>query len=115
MESPGWGKRHVVAMLGFVGFFNVYAMRVNLSVAAIPMADDHHWCGANVTAGTECGTTGTVLGSVAPCTPVCKQATSGTNVCEHLLLHSLFTRYSRVQHLEAVMCVTWNASCVLQS
>eukprot|EP00037_Helgoeca_nana_P015170 m.141938 g.141938 ORF g.141938 m.141938 type:complete len:519 (-) comp22892_c0_seq2:155-1711(-) len=63
MQSADWGKRHVVAVLGFIGFFNVYAMRVNLSVAALPMADHYHWCGANVTAGTECETSGTVLGS----------------------------------------------------
>lgn len=75
MESPGWGKRHVVAVLGFFGFFNVYAMRVNLSVAAIPMADEHKWCGSNVTAGTECETTGTVLGSVGSMypRPVCER------------------------------------------
>jgi hypothetical protein len=78
-----------------------YAMRVNLSVAAIEMADDHHWCGANVTAGKECETTGTVLGSFFYgyiCTQVqsswCRNAGSLIDTLIHpsltRLIHSLF-------------------------
>ena len=40
---PRFGARHRVVLLGFFGFFNVYAMRVNLSVAAIKMSDQYQW------------------------------------------------------------------------
>ena len=33
----GWGKRHTFALLAFFGFANVFAMRVNLSVAIVQM------------------------------------------------------------------------------
>ena len=33
-DGTKWAGRHRVALLGFLGFFNVYAMRVNLSVRA---------------------------------------------------------------------------------
>ena len=33
----GWGKRHTFALLAFLGFANVFAMRVNLSVAIVQM------------------------------------------------------------------------------
>ena len=33
----GWGKRHTFAFLAFLGFANIFAMRVNLSVAIIQM------------------------------------------------------------------------------
>ncbi|XP_023238892.1 sodium-dependent phosphate transport protein 1, chloroplastic-like [Centruroides sculpturatus] len=36
-------KRHVVAVMAFWGFFNVYALRVNLSVAIVAMAEDYDW------------------------------------------------------------------------
>ena len=32
--------RHSLAILGFFGFFNVYMMRVNLSVAIVAMANN---------------------------------------------------------------------------
>jgi MFS family permease len=35
--------RYELAALAFFGFFNVYAMRVNLSVAAVKMADEYCW------------------------------------------------------------------------
>ncbi|GFG33444.1 hypothetical protein Cfor_12403 [Coptotermes formosanus] len=39
--GPSWHfwkrRRHIVALLGFFGFFNVYALRVNLSVAVVAM------------------------------------------------------------------------------
>lgn len=39
--SPGWKfwrcRRYVVASMAFLGFFNVYALRVNLSVAIVAM------------------------------------------------------------------------------
>ncbi|XP_076064319.1 putative inorganic phosphate cotransporter isoform X2 [Oratosquilla oratoria] len=38
---PGFfGKRRVLAILGFLGFCNVYAMRVNLSVAIVAMVNN---------------------------------------------------------------------------
>ncbi|CAB0006489.1 unnamed protein product [Nesidiocoris tenuis] len=40
-ESKGWKfwerQRHIVAFLAFLGFFNVYALRVNLSVGIVAM------------------------------------------------------------------------------
>lgn len=38
--------RHHLALLAFLGFFNVYALRVNLSVAVVKMADDFNWSNA---------------------------------------------------------------------
>ncbi|KAH3780921.1 sialin-like isoform X2 [Dreissena polymorpha] len=35
--SKGWGYRHALSFLAFLGFFNVYCMRVNLSVAMVDM------------------------------------------------------------------------------
>jgi sugar phosphate permease len=39
--GPPWQfwkrRRHMVALLAFFGFFNVYALRVNLSVAIVAM------------------------------------------------------------------------------
>ena len=37
------GTRHIFVFLGFLGFANVYAMRVNLSVAIVYMAQDFDW------------------------------------------------------------------------
>jgi len=39
-EVPWWGARHTFAFLAFVGFLNVYAMRVNLSVAIVVMINN---------------------------------------------------------------------------
>jgi len=39
-EVPRFGARHVLVLLAFVGFFNVYAMRVNLSVAIVAMVNN---------------------------------------------------------------------------
>lgn len=40
--APGWRfwrhRRYVVAAMAFLGFFNVYALRVNLSVAIVAMS-----------------------------------------------------------------------------
>ena len=38
--SGCFGVRHLVAFLGFLGFANVYAMRVNLSVAIVAMVNN---------------------------------------------------------------------------
>ncbi|KAK7082383.1 hypothetical protein SK128_002997 [Halocaridina rubra] len=35
-----FGKRHLLAFMGFIGFANVYAMRVNLSVAIVAMVNN---------------------------------------------------------------------------
>ena len=37
--GPRFGYRHVFSLLGFLGFLNVYAMRVNLSVAIVAMVN----------------------------------------------------------------------------
>ena len=37
---PTWGARHTFAFLAFLGFLNVYAMRVNLSVAIVAMVNN---------------------------------------------------------------------------
>ena len=39
-EAQGPLARHVLAIMGFLGFVNVYAMRVNLSVAMVAMVSD---------------------------------------------------------------------------
>jgi hypothetical protein len=36
-SAPWFGARHLFALMGFLGFVNVYAMRVNLSVAIVVM------------------------------------------------------------------------------
>lgn len=38
-KGPAFGWRHVFALMGFLGFLNVYAMRVNLSVAIVAMVN----------------------------------------------------------------------------
>ena len=38
--GPRFGFRHVFAFLGFLGFLNVYAMRVNMSVAIVAMVNN---------------------------------------------------------------------------
>ena len=38
-KGPWIGVRHIFAFLGFLGFVNVYAMRVNLSVAIVAMVN----------------------------------------------------------------------------
>ena len=61
---PWFGARHRVVLLGFFGWCNLYAMRVNLSVGSIKMAKQYDWCGKNATSGSQsCATTGAVLGS----------------------------------------------------
>eukprot|EP00041_Stephanoeca_diplocostata_P016949 m.336477 g.336477 ORF g.336477 m.336477 type:complete len:527 (-) comp20537_c0_seq2:120-1700(-) len=42
-ESQKLGKRHELAGLAFWGFFMVYAMRVNLSVAILKMKTEYEW------------------------------------------------------------------------
>ena len=39
-EKPWIPARYVMTMLGFLGFFNLYALRVNLSVAIVAMVDN---------------------------------------------------------------------------
>lgn len=39
LRPEGWGKRHTFTLLSFLGFANVFAMRVNLSVAIIKMVN----------------------------------------------------------------------------
>lgn len=37
--TSGFGSRHVLAFMAFLGFFNVYCLRVNLSVALVAMVN----------------------------------------------------------------------------
>ncbi len=37
VSAPCFGARHVFTLLGFLGFINIYAMRVILSVAIVAM------------------------------------------------------------------------------
>jgi len=39
LRCTGWGYRHMLAFLAFLGFFNVYCLRVNLSVAMVDMVN----------------------------------------------------------------------------
>ena len=41
-EANCFGKRHILVFLGFLGFANVYALRVNLSVALVAMVNSTH-------------------------------------------------------------------------
>ena len=54
--GPRFGYRHVFSLLGFLGFLNVYAMRVNLSVAIVAMVNSTSNSGisnnTNITDGT---------------------------------------------------------------
>jgi ACS family sodium-dependent inorganic phosphate cotransporter len=36
-------KRYLVCLLAFFGLFNIYALRINLSLAIIPMAEHFGW------------------------------------------------------------------------
>ena len=38
-EANHFGKRHILMLLGVLGFTNVYALRVNLSVALVAMVN----------------------------------------------------------------------------
>ncbi|CAB3999987.1 sialin-like [Paramuricea clavata] len=38
-EANRFGKRHILVLLGLLGFINVYALRVNLSVALVAMVN----------------------------------------------------------------------------
>ena len=46
-------QRHLLAILSFLGFVNVYALRVNLSVALVSMVDQSSK-GVNSTSTDEC-------------------------------------------------------------
>ena len=47
-EGCMW-SRNVVALMGFLGFANVYAMRVNLSVAMVAMVNNNITNNINIT------------------------------------------------------------------
>ena len=48
-----WGTRHTFSLLAFLGFANIYAMRVNLSVAIVAMVNNPH-TDNNTNIGHEC-------------------------------------------------------------
>ncbi|XP_040563687.1 sialin-like isoform X2 [Lepeophtheirus salmonis] len=56
-ENPGFGQRHVFTLLSFLGFANVYAMRVNLSVAIVAMTTSNN-TNSSHQMGHECPSSG---------------------------------------------------------
>ena len=56
LQAKRFGKRHVLVVLGMLGFANVYALRVNLSVALVAMVNST-FANANSEANSrECST-----------------------------------------------------------
>ncbi|KAK3088049.1 hypothetical protein FSP39_013989 [Pinctada imbricata] len=55
-EGECFGSRHVLAFMAFLGFFNVYCLRVNLSVALVAMVNSTK-SAANESTSTECPVT----------------------------------------------------------
>jgi len=53
-KSEKLGIRHLVIFMGFLGFANVYAMRVNLSVAIVAMVNNTAIPHDNVTSSDSC-------------------------------------------------------------
>ena len=57
--SSGWGARHTLAVLGCLGFFVSFSLRVNISMAIVAMVNHtalaelahHHSLGPNSSAG----------------------------------------------------------------
>ena len=52
-RRPRWGSRHTFVLLSFLGFANILAMRVNLSVAIVAMVSSSHRKN-NTNIGTQC-------------------------------------------------------------
>ena len=57
-EATGFGKRHVLVILGLLGFTNVYALRVNLSVALVAMVNSTYTNGNSQTNSHGCSPDG---------------------------------------------------------
>lgn len=53
-EANRFGKRHVLLILGLLGFTNVYALRVNLSVALVAMVNSTYTNENSQTNSQEC-------------------------------------------------------------
>lgn len=47
METNWFSKRYLIAFLAFFGFANIYALRVNLSVAIVVMTSNYTIVGPN--------------------------------------------------------------------
>lgn len=48
LDQPVWiPKRYLIAILGFLGFANIYALRVNMSVAIVSMTSNKTFRTAN--------------------------------------------------------------------
>ena len=61
LPSPGWGARHTLAVLGCLGFFVSFSLRVNISMAIVAMVNHtalaelahHHAAGPNASAAPD--------------------------------------------------------------
>lgn len=63
-EANRFGKRHVLLILGLLGFTNVYALRVNLSVALVAMVNSTYTNGNSQTNSHECSHDGSTSDQV---------------------------------------------------
>ena len=63
-EANRFGKRHVLLMLGLLGFTNVYALRVNLSVALVAMVNSTYTNGNSQTKNQDCSHDGSTSDQV---------------------------------------------------
>ena len=63
-EANRFGKRHVLLILGLLGFANVYALRVNLSVALVAMVNSTNTNGNSQTNSHECSHDGSTSDQV---------------------------------------------------
>jgi len=69
-HPKGWGKRHTFTLLAFLGFANIFAMRVNLSVAIVQMVKSpQNGHGNNSTSPIITNSNKTKIEEIETCTP----------------------------------------------